>query len=452
MIKKNSYSWNHDALTSADLGKIVPFFYQEVEPNCTVNLDPSYYIKLAPIKLPTQGRFQLKVTYGFVPLRQIWTDFETEFLYPGNFVHPFIQEDHSAHLDKDFLIHYFPCEFADSIATLPAKISALPFRTYFKLYRDHYQRNDVLKTNKTIPYATGSGQDTGTQLTLMRDYYPKDSDRYANLQLAQQVGSPALTLSSTLTLQNLRQLIADSRIAERIASTAQDALSAIQALFGMPSPINTNSTLIAQVIRDLDLSEIVSQSSTDLLPLGATTSIGALTTESKPNENIRFTAPEYGCIMGMVSLVPYPYDIHGLRYPFESTNTREHFYHPELAQLGLVPVKRKELFFANTVEDAEVIGYEPIYNTLRKPQNWVAGDYRDTQADYVLHRNAFMHDTNSVQQPYANEYDYLFGDTDEPQVRYTIRFRGEMLRPIPRVISSESLALTESIISDDSRF
>lgn len=62
------------------------------------------------------------------------------------------------------------------------------------------------------------------------------------------------------------------------------------------------------------------------------------------------------------------------------------WWQKELQNLGMQPVKNKELFFQGSAQDDEVFGYQDIWQEYRTNQSRISGDFRDYFDDWHLAR------------------------------------------------------------------
>lgn len=98
-----------------------------------------------------------------------------------------------------------------------------------------------------------------------------------------------------------------------------------------------------------------------------------------------YTASEFGCIMGLFSVIPREiYDSQGLSKDW-TRRDRFDFYFPEFAHLSEQPILNREIFMtadhSKVVDDVEVgnigtFGYQPIYTEYRHERDKVCGKFR----------------------------------------------------------------------------
>lgn len=61
-------------LTTMNFGEIVPLCVEEVVPGDKISVDAEYFSRLAPLVMPTYGKFSFKTVAGYVPYHQIADD------------------------------------------------------------------------------------------------------------------------------------------------------------------------------------------------------------------------------------------------------------------------------------------------------------------------------------------------------------------------------------------
>lgn len=75
----NKFDLSRSHLTTMDFGQIVPMFVEETVPGDKFNIGAEYFSRLAPLAVPTYGKFQFKTVAAFVPYHQIAVDSDAWF-------------------------------------------------------------------------------------------------------------------------------------------------------------------------------------------------------------------------------------------------------------------------------------------------------------------------------------------------------------------------------------
>ena len=70
----NKFNLSRTHLTTMDFGEIVPMFVEETVPGDKFNISAEYFSRMAPLVVPTYGKFSYKTVAAFVPYHQIAYD------------------------------------------------------------------------------------------------------------------------------------------------------------------------------------------------------------------------------------------------------------------------------------------------------------------------------------------------------------------------------------------
>ena len=151
---------------------------------------------------------------------------------------------------------------------------------------------------------------------------------------------------------------------------------------------------------------------------------------------IRFTCPEHGLILGLLSIRPAPVYTQGIDRAWLK-RTKLDFFVPELANIGMQEVFQQEIFATKDNKNF-IFGYQDRYNEYRSMRPRVTGEFRTTQLSYwniARHfeqapflNGSFINMANSAQtfkRPFAVQNQHAF----LAMIRNNIR----AYRPIPKV-------------------
>lgn len=72
----NKFDLSRSHLTTLNFGEILPLLSEETIPGDKFNLSASYFSRMAPLVVPTYGKFAFKTVEAFVPYHQISVDAE----------------------------------------------------------------------------------------------------------------------------------------------------------------------------------------------------------------------------------------------------------------------------------------------------------------------------------------------------------------------------------------
>ena len=197
--KPNKFNLSHTNLLTADMGKLVPFYFEEVLPGDEFRVKTDAIIRLAPMLAPIFGEVDFYTHYFFVPNRLVWDnweDFITNGLESGssNAVWPYIVGSTGDNWSVGSLADYLGVPVADAAGNNGASVvspngkyfSALPFRAYDLIWNEWY-RNEFLQNPLTISKADGA--DSTSNIALQNRSWKRD---YLTSALPfTQLGNPA---------------------------------------------------------------------------------------------------------------------------------------------------------------------------------------------------------------------------------------------------------------------
>ena len=90
----------------------------------------------------------------------------------------------------------------------------------------------------------------------------------------------------------------------------------------------------------------------------------------------KYTATEYGLIMGIMSVMPRSAYQQGINRQW-LRKTKYDFYFPEFAHLSEQAVTQEEIYAsASKTENEKIFGYQPRYNEMRSKDTMVCGEMR----------------------------------------------------------------------------
>lgn len=184
--KYNKFDLSYMNTLSCNMGKLVPFFVQDVLPGDKIKVKKEHLLKMMPLATPMLQRVNVYFHYFFVPYRLIWNDFE-KFITGGADglaapAYPVLGTNNavwSAGSLPDYL------GFPTNGNPTDAPIDAMPFRAYNLIYNNYYRDQNF---EKPIPVPLGSGLDNSytdedgnvleasieDMTTLRNRPYPKD--------------------------------------------------------------------------------------------------------------------------------------------------------------------------------------------------------------------------------------------------------------------------------------
>lgn len=180
----STFDLGHEVKQSMKMGKLTPFFCQEVLPGDSFRMNSEVFARLQPMLSPAMHRINLYTHFFFVPNRIIWDEFQ-DFITGGDDgtaapIPPYIDFSGVSAADfycKGSLANYlgFPAMTEDF--QYKHRISALPFRAYQEIYNEYY-RDQNLIDKVEFSKASGDSQtgsySTDDILTLRSRCWEKD--------------------------------------------------------------------------------------------------------------------------------------------------------------------------------------------------------------------------------------------------------------------------------------
>ena len=74
--KPNKFNRSHTNLLTCEMGKLVPFFVEEVLPGDEFRVKTDAIVRLSPMLAPIFGEIDFYTHYFFVPNRLLWDNWE----------------------------------------------------------------------------------------------------------------------------------------------------------------------------------------------------------------------------------------------------------------------------------------------------------------------------------------------------------------------------------------
>lgn len=176
-VKRSKFNMTHDVKTTIGMGKLVPYFMEEVIPGDKWHVQSDFLCRFAPMLAPVMHSISVKTEFFFVPTRLLWENFE-DFITGGRDglqspVKPYVDltvQSISDDISKGSLWDYYGLP-VDMQAPENLPIDLLPFAAYQKIYQDYYiDQNVDYDNNIDFPLSDGSqSSDVLTKLLALRD-------------------------------------------------------------------------------------------------------------------------------------------------------------------------------------------------------------------------------------------------------------------------------------------
>ena len=211
-----------------------------------------------------------------------------------------------------------------------------------------------------------------------------------------------LTLQSSLTIDKIRNCMAETIILEKLAKTDGTYGEYARAMFGErpKSAYDMRPTFVGGTYQPIVFSQVVStavsKKDTEIKPQGSVTGLGLSSAEGFIGKH---HSDDYGIYLGIMSIMPDTYYCQGLQRE-DTYQTSDDFYLPERAGLGMQAVLQDELY--NTAGSHDIVlGYQNRYDELRYRSNEVHGKVAD--------------DTNESFSPYVQTRIFKSAPTLSPE-------------------------------------
>lgn len=240
-------------------------------------------------------------------------------------------------------------------------------KDYFNCVSPYFQGADWLSN----PISTPSfGTLDGNNLTPYTSSHIIDGNANAYLAGFQP------TKSSIISISNLRSAFAlDKLYRLSIAAGDGDYGSQIRAHYGFDVPYdNCKSRFLGGISEPISISEVITTATTSEAPTGDIYGKGL---SANSGQRIVFDSKEHGVIMGIFSVVPEAdYNACGVD-KFNVKVSREDYYQPEFADLGLSPLTLFEYSYCAPTGNAsnQALGYIPRYAEYKTRVDYVHGEF-----------------------------------------------------------------------------
>lgn len=279
-------------------------------------------------------------------------------------------------------------------------------------------------------YLTATTGSTGTYLVS------KDTNTSMSTN-GQAIGLAADLENATAgTINALRQAFAIQRLFEIDANAGTRYTEILRGHFHVTSPdarLQRPEYLGGKRVF-VNIQDIAQTSSTDnTSPQG---NVGAMSKTIDTDDYVEASFVEHGIMLGLAVIRTEHTYSQGIPREFSRKN-RFDFYFPEMANLGEMAIKNKEIYAQGTAEDDEIFGYQEAWADYKYNPNYVTGELRP---DYELSLDSYTYADDFEELPTLTNDFILETDvnvertlavTTQDQFIADFYFDLEMYRPMP---------------------
>lgn len=429
---RSVFDLSHEVKLTCDMGQLIPIMSEELVPGDTFKLGNQIVIRMQPLVAPIMHEINAYIHYFFVPYRLLWSSWE-DFITggkDGSFTTSL--PTHGGTVGENgvgSLWDYLGFPPAIAIPTNQRPL-AFPMYAYNMIYNEYYRdenlTDEIALSTKTIQnrswekdYFTSAlpWQQRGTAPSLpisgltsaewlASDFATSTPDVTGNIAFATTRPTSAddkmavkagdsftnainffnnnvvdLSSATTFNVSDLRLAFQIQKFLERNARAGARYKEFLGEHFGytvkddrLQRPEYVGGTKSRVIV-----SEVLQTSSTDATSPQANMAGHGITADAGFAGT--YTAPEFGVIMGILSIMPKPAYSQGVDRTW-LRRTRYDYYFPEFANLSEQAIRRQEIY-ASTVEaeNNTIFGYQGRYDEMRYRPNRVCALMR-TDFDY----------------------------------------------------------------------
>ena len=167
---RNLFDLSHENKLTCEMGKLVPILCEEILPGDTFRVSTDMVVRMAPMLAPIMHNVNVYTHFFFVPNRLIFDKWE-DFITGGADGNDSTVAPYMTTPSGGFAVSSLADYLGVPTGVGNAKISALPFRAYAKIYNDYY-RDENLQTEVSL--STAAGADTTTSTALLTRCWQHD--------------------------------------------------------------------------------------------------------------------------------------------------------------------------------------------------------------------------------------------------------------------------------------
>lgn len=149
---RSKFDLDFSVKSSGNIGELIPFYYEEVLPGDTFDIETNLVARMQPLIAPIMDDIYLDMWYFYVPNRIVW-DHWKEFMgenttsawYPSTEYNvPHVNFDATHQPTFGSLVDYFGMPIGTSDKKVNYSCSQLPFRAYAEIWNEWFRDENVM--------------------------------------------------------------------------------------------------------------------------------------------------------------------------------------------------------------------------------------------------------------------------------------------------------------------
>lgn len=437
-MKKNVFDLSRKSISSTFLHALTPFDYRMIVPGDKFESKGRYSCVFEPATGQIPARFSNNIMYVFVPMWQIYKDFNAFYNMGGGVAVPTLAYNPTTNTDNTKLSYYL---LPGGTFNADVPIHALFHRAYAKTYYDIFAKK-LLASNGAIPdpaswYSTAAGVDNTTNLNLL--YTPYVSDYY-NECTSGIYSSAATTIpDGAFTIADLKSALLSDNYKRLAVSFGRRLQDFIDSIFGVQRKSKDAVEIINFYSQRLTTNDTVNLADDQGKLISTTYGISPSVGYTKEFE-------DFGILLGLYWVsCDDVYYAKGIAKDMLSDTYSScwSFLHPEVQGLAYENFSRINVNDNdNGATTLDVIGVSELYTTLRKTYNLALGEYcRDTRrANQVPHIRSTiqLNDISDVQYPDKTSFANMFAN-DSNHITLVADMTVKATRPVAKIFKPSEI-------------
>ena len=248
--------------------------------------------------------------------------------------------------------------------------------------------------------------------------------------------SPTSQLGGGFSMQQLREMAAQTRIFERLARCGSRYTEYLRANFGISPADGTlqRPVYLGGFKQDILTTEVVQTAQDGDNPVGTLRGHGI----SYGGQNMKtFVNKEFGVLFALADVRPEIQFTQGVKREF-TYKARFDFMNPSFQMLSEQEVRSGEVYFAGDGKNSETHGFQGMYNELRCGSNLMLGELGDNGAMQYWNQSISYDKRPELNGEFLNGRNYLadflrpFGmaDTSQNPIIFDFNFFNKPFRPL----------------------